>query len=133
MRVYLIVIAVLQCICLCFILMGVTGGFETNTSQSDHDTGGKRVPNNITTADGDAEIQIPEKVVLVVIDALRLDFLKEENFPFLLGNLRKYQSTTVLKFDVKVDPPTVTLPRVKVCYYLLCTKKGSGKRMNLSN
>lgn len=118
-RACLVLIAVLQCICLCFVLMGVTGGFDSGAGDADEAVVNKKedvkqgnfsAPVNL----GDVDSQVPEKVVLVVIDALRLDFLTEENFPFLMGKLRKYRSTTRLKFDVKVDSPTVTLPRVKV-------------------
>ncbi|CAL8083219.1 unnamed protein product [Orchesella dallaii] len=112
-KAYLIIIAVFQCISLCILLMGITGGFESATSNDEdvHKKGDDK-PKNLSEAEASSEL-VPEKVVLVVIDALRLDFMTEENFPFLLGTLGKYQSTSVLKFDVKVDSPTVTLPRVK--------------------
>lgn len=115
-KVCLVVIAGLQCVCLCFILMGVTGGFQTNGYDTEdfHISKEEEVKHKNVTNMGVVNSEIPEKVVLVVIDALRLDFMTEDNFPFLMGKLRKYQSTTTLKFDVKVDSPTVTLPRVKV-------------------
>lgn len=133
-RIVLVAVAVLQCVCLCFMLLGITGGFDTTLSTQDSDefhVEEKEKEKNGTGTGADTGAQVPEKVVLVVIDALRLDFMSKENFPFLMGSLRQYQSTTFLKFDVKVDSPTVTLPRVKVRFHLI-SSSGIGFALSMS-
>nr|XP_022913906.1 GPI ethanolamine phosphate transferase 2 [Onthophagus taurus] len=50
-----------------------------------------------------------DRLVLVVIDALRYDFVNPENMPYL-SSLSKNNGCSSL---VKVESPTVTLPRIK--------------------
>ena len=50
-----------------------------------------------------------DKLVLIVIDALREDFVVRENMPFLVGA----GSTNGCSINVEVESPTVTLPRIK--------------------
>lgn len=47
-----------------------------------------------------------QKMVMIIIDALRYDFVTEKDMPFLYSNM-----DCLLK--VKVEAPTVTLPRIK--------------------
>lgn len=58
---------------------------------------------------------IYEKVVVVLIDALRVDFAGGEQMPFLQS---KKELDGMNSFVAIVKPPTVTLPRIKVCYYI---------------
>ncbi|RZC32507.1 Phosphodiest and/or Metalloenzyme domain containing protein [Asbolus verrucosus] len=50
-----------------------------------------------------------QKAVIVIIDALRLDFISEETTPFLA---KTYKNTGCFT-QLKVETPTVTLPRIK--------------------
>lgn len=53
-----------------------------------------------------------DRTVLVLIDALRSDFIyKHENMPFVGEHL---QNGRAVGYTVKAHPPTVTLPRIKV-------------------
>lgn len=54
-----------------------------------------------------------EKVVVVLIDALRVDFAGGEQMPFLQS---KKELDGMNSFVAIVKPPTVTLPRIKVCF-----------------
>ena len=51
------------------------------------------------------------RIVIILIDALKVDFVGEKYMPYLQNRLEAYN---VLKFTAKVQPPTVTLPRIKV-------------------
>ena len=51
-----------------------------------------------------------QSIVIVLIDALRVDFTKMEQMSFLQSRLQVDRT-----FVAKVQPPTVTLPRIKVC------------------
>lgn len=50
-----------------------------------------------------------DRLVFIVIDALRLDFLTKEYMPFTLSKISEHGCI----FPVKVQSPTVTLPRIK--------------------
>ncbi|XP_003744961.1 GPI ethanolamine phosphate transferase 2-like [Galendromus occidentalis] len=50
------------------------------------------------------------RLVLVVIDALRYDFLDEKNFPYASSMVAKRHA---LKYKSRAFAPTVTLPRIK--------------------
>ncbi|KAF2883547.1 hypothetical protein ILUMI_22611 [Ignelater luminosus] len=49
------------------------------------------------------------RIILIIIDALRLDFINEENVPFIVSSYRNKGCM----FTVNVQSPTVTLPRIK--------------------
>jgi hypothetical protein len=51
-----------------------------------------------------------QSIVIVLIDALRVDFTQMEQMSFLQSRLQVDRT-----FVAKVQPPTVTLPRIKVC------------------
>lgn len=51
-----------------------------------------------------------QSIVIVLIDALRVDFTQMEQMLFLQSRLQVDRT-----FVAKVQPPTVTLPRIKVC------------------
>lgn len=51
-----------------------------------------------------------ERLVLLVVDALRYDFVDAERFPYASGLLKSEQA---LKFRSRAFAPTVTLPRIK--------------------
>ena len=51
-----------------------------------------------------------QSIVIVLIDALRVDFTQMEQMSFLQSQLQVDRT-----FVAKVQPPTVTLPRIKVC------------------
>lgn len=119
LKLVLIAIAIAQLGSLCSIFLGIVGGFESTESKFTED---KRelefLKINNTENDEKSDIdssKIPDKVVLMIIDALRVDMMTPDNFPFLLGNLKKtFRNTGILEYRVTVDSPTVTLPRVKV-------------------
>lgn len=50
-----------------------------------------------------------DKVVFIVIDALRTDFITAENMPFLVSGV----NSDGCFLNMHVQPPTVTLPRIK--------------------
>ncbi|KAF5275089.1 hypothetical protein FQA39_LY07026 [Lamprigera yunnana] len=50
-----------------------------------------------------------DRIVFIVIDALRLDFVTRENFPFLVSAVQESGCMS----SVHVHSPTVTLPRIK--------------------
>ncbi len=53
-----------------------------------------------------------DRLVIMVVDALRYDFVYNKSFmPFVSSHL---SSSRTLKFILNVDTPTVTLPRIKV-------------------
>lgn len=52
---------------------------------------------------------LTDKIIFVVIDALRLDFFTPQHMPFLYKTAEK----TGCNFTVHVQSPTVTLPRIK--------------------
>lgn len=52
-----------------------------------------------------------DRLVIVVIDALRMDFVNEEMMPMLMSEINKSDGC-VLKIAAKA--PTVTMPRIKV-------------------
>lgn len=58
---------------------------------------------------------IVNKMVFIVIDALRLDFLTNEetilNMPFTFSLIKQDKACF---FPGQVSPPTVTMPRIKV-------------------
>lgn len=49
------------------------------------------------------------RAVIIIIDALRLDFISDDNTPFLSSAYRN----TGCFIQLKVETPTVTLPRIK--------------------
>ena len=51
------------------------------------------------------------QIVLLVIDAMRVDFLAHEKMPFVSSLLDDSMGCV---FVAKVNAPTVTLPRIKV-------------------
>lgn len=53
------------------------------------------------------------RIVIVLIDALRVDFVHTKSMPFLQRSLEAGDATS---FTAIVQPPTVTLPRIKVIY-----------------
>lgn len=54
-----------------------------------------------------------DKVVVVLIDALRTDFVYEQQHMPFVNNLLKQGAAN--GFIVRANPPTVTLPRIKAC------------------
>lgn len=56
-----------------------------------------------------------DKIVLIVIDAMRVDFLSNESMPHVAKLL---DSRYGCLFHSNVKSPTVTLPRIKVCCIL---------------
>lgn len=62
------------------------------------------LPNNLTQT-----ITVPRRAVFIVIDALRLDFISSSKTPFLSKTLQN----SGCFIHLKVETPTVTLPRVK--------------------
>lgn len=58
------------------------------------------------------------KVVLMVVDALKTGFVTLDHvkdWPFVYDAIKKGQG---IIYNARVHPPTVTLPRVKVCLIL---------------
>jgi predicted AlkP superfamily pyrophosphatase or phosphodiesterase len=53
------------------------------------------------------------QIVLLVVDAMRLDFLANERMPFVSSLL---DETYGCVYAAKVKAPTVTLPRIKVSF-----------------
>lgn len=51
-----------------------------------------------------------DRVILLVIDALRMDFVNNKSMPFVTSILRR-ENNCIL--ETKVETPTVTLPRIK--------------------
>lgn len=49
------------------------------------------------------------RIILIIIDALRLDFISEANVPFIISSYRNMGCI----LTVNVQSPTVTLPRIK--------------------
>lgn len=65
-----------------------------------------------------SESAFVSKVVLVVVDALRADFIlgySEINWPYLS---RLVESGHTVGYSAMAHPPTVTLPRIKVCGFM---------------
>lgn len=57
----------------------------------------------------------------MVVDALRDDFLdRTDNLPYVSGELKANRACRVA---VKVDTPTVTMPRIKVRIHIFIIKK----------
>ena len=54
-----------------------------------------------------------DKLVIVLIDALRSDFVFDKTDMVQLKKMLGYGRA--VGFEVKAHPPTVTLPRIKVC------------------
>jgi hypothetical protein len=53
-----------------------------------------------------------QRLVLMVVDALRDDFLdRTDDWPFVSGELK---ASRACRLTVTVDTPTVTMPRIKV-------------------
>jgi predicted AlkP superfamily pyrophosphatase or phosphodiesterase len=53
-----------------------------------------------------------QRLVLMVVDALRDDFLdRTDNWPFVSGELK---ANRACRLTVTVETPTVTMPRIKV-------------------
>jgi len=84
--------------------------FDTNRSSPSTDPLSKLVINPFECED--EKRSEPHTLVLMIIDALRKDFVTEDNFP-VLTKLRSAPQPLDL-IDVRVHAPTVTLPRIKV-------------------
>jgi hypothetical protein len=117
LKLTLVAIAIAQTASLCSIFLAVVGGWEDIGVVGEEETDILREltykagnDNETTKPQEDFNVEgVPNKVVLMVIDALRVDMVTADNFPFIFQ-----KRSGVLKFRVNVDSPTVTLPRVKV-------------------
>lgn len=60
--------------------------------------------------------QPSQRLVLMVVDALRDDFLdRTDNLPYVSGELK---ANRACRLSLTVDTPTVTMPRIKVILFL---------------
>ena len=64
-----------------------------------------------------------EKTVIMVIDALRYDFLAENRFVNMPHTTHLIGDGHACLLKGRVNPPTVTLPRIKVSWYYLFLHK----------
>ena len=55
-----------------------------------------------------------DKLVIILIDALRADFILESEKNGMSNVSEMIRDGRGIAFDVKAHPPTVTLPRIKV-------------------
>lgn len=105
-------VALGQVIGLSLLFLGTVGNLEPALTIEDDGENVSKQKTGDLSSNG-----MPNRVVLMVVDALRVDMMTPSNFPFLLNSLRNHKKTGLLMYNVTVDSPTVTLPRVKVSNY----------------
>lgn len=123
-KIALCFVALGQVVGLSLLFLGIVGNLELNLHQEQQDNinGDDTSKHKIDYKQVIDPETMPNQVVLIIVDALRVDMMTPTNFPFLLTSLKNHKKTGVLLYNVTVDSPTVTLPRVKVSYFLfMCT------------
>jgi hypothetical protein len=122
-KIFLCLVAFGQVVGMSLLFLGMVGNLDSALSTTNDKEPSSK---DKTTEDVVVDVEpledlgkLPKKVVLMVVDALRVDMMTRNNFPFLLNSLiNNNKKTGVLLYNVTVDSPTVTLPRVKVKYLM---------------
>ncbi|OXA56668.1 GPI ethanolamine phosphate transferase 2 [Folsomia candida] len=114
-KIALCFVALGQVVGLSLLFLGIVGNLELNLHQEQQDNinGDDTSKHKIDYKQVIDPETMPNQVVLIIVDALRVDMMTPTNFPFLLTSLKNHKKTGVLLYNVTVDSPTVTLPRVK--------------------